>query len=225
MRLLVVEDEEDLNEIIVKELRSQGYLVDTCFDGNTALDYFSLEKYDGAILDVMLPYLDGFQVLQEIRKKGNQTPVLFLTARNDKADIVRGLDIGADDYILKPFDFDELLARIRVMVRRKVEVGENSYRCGNLVVNVNDHSIKRGEKEILLSPKEYALLLCLIRNKNTVMTRQQIENNLWEFDYGRYSNVVDVYIRYLRKKIDDGFEHKMIQTIRGVGYMLRGENE
>ena len=224
MRLLVAEDEEDLNEVIARELRTQGYLVDTCFDGNEALEYLSLEKYDGAILDVMMPYKDGFQVLQEIRNKGNQTPVLFLTARNHKADIIRGLDIGADDYLVKPFDFGELLARIRVMVRRRVEVQENNYHCGELVINENEHTIKRGDKEIILSPKEYALLLCLVRNKNTVMTRQQIENNLWEFDSGGYSNVIDVYIRYLRKKIDDGFEYKMIQTIRGVGYMIKGED-
>lgn len=110
------------------------------------------------------------------------------------------------------------------MVRRRVEVQENTYQCGELVINENEHTIKRGDKEIILSPKEYALLLCLVRNKNTVMTRQQIENNLWEFDSGGYSNVIDVYIRYLRKKIDDGFEYKMIQTIRGVGYMIKGED-
>ena len=201
MKLLIVEDEKDLNEITVKELMINGYIVDSCFDGEEAYSYLSLGEYDGAILDVMLPKLDGFEVLEKIRNQGIQTPVLFLTARDAKKDIIRGLDSGADDYISKPFDFDELLARIRVMLRKKVENRENIYRCGELVINCNDYSVFRGDKPISLSAKEFQLLLYLVRNKGLVVTREQIENNLWQFDSGNTSNIIDVYIRYLRKKL------------------------
>ncbi|MDE6833278.1 MAG: response regulator transcription factor [Ruminococcus sp.] len=223
MKLLVVEDERDLNEIIKKELSANGYIVDTCFDGEEAYEYLSLDKYDGAILDIMLPKLDGFAVLERIRNKGIQTPVLFLTAKDSKKDIIRGLDSGADDYISKPFDFGELLARIRVMLRKKVETRENIYRCGELVVNCNDYTVFRNDKNISLSAKEFQLLLYLVRNKGLVLTREQIENNLWHFESENCSNIIDVYIRYLRKKIDDGYDRKMIHTVRGVGYQLKEE--
>lgn len=223
MRLLVVEDERDLNEIITKELIVNGYVVDSCYDGQQAYEYLTLGEYDGAILDVMLPKLDGFGVLKRIRDEGIQTPVLFLTARDTIKDIVRGLDLGADDYISKPFDLDELLARVRVMLRKKVETRENIYRCGDLVVNCNDYSVSRADKPITLSTKEFQLLMFLVRNKGIVVTREQIENNLWQFDNESNSNVIDVYIRYLRKKIDDGYDKKMIHTIRGVGYQLKEE--
>lgn len=223
MRLLVVEDETDLNEIITKELTIKGYVVDSCFDGQQAYEHLSLSEYDGAILDIMLPKLDGFEVLEKIRSKGIQTPVLFLTARNSKKDTIRGLDLGADDYISKPFDLDELLARIRVMLRKKVETRENIYYCGELVINCNDHTVLRQDNPISLSAKEFQLLLYLVRNKGIVVTREQIENNLWRFENENCSNVIDVYIRYLRKKIDDGYDKKMIHTIRGVGYQLKAE--
>lgn len=221
MRLLVVEDEKDLNEIITKQLRINGYVVDSCFDGRQAYEYLSVGGYDGAVLDVMLPELNGFELLKKVRDNGIQTPILFLTARNNKKDIIKGLDLGADDYISKPFDLDELLARIRVMLRKKVDVRENIYRCGDLEVNCNDHTVKRGGKNIELSAKEFQLLLFLARNKNIVLTREQIENNIWQFEKESNSNVIDVYIRYLRKKIDDGYDKKLIHTIRGVGYQLK----
>lgn len=223
MRLLVVEDEQDLNEIIAKHLTINGYVVDSCFDGQQAYEYLSQSEYDGAVLDIMLPGLDGFEVLEKIRNKGIQTPVLFLTARDSKKDIIRGLDSGADDYISKPFDLDELLARIRVMLRKKIETRENIYSCGELVINCNDHTVLRCGNPVSLSAKEFQLLLYLIRNKGIVVTREQIENNIWHFDNENCSNVIDVYIRYLRKKIDDGYENKMIHTIRGVGYQLKEE--
>ncbi|MCQ2460480.1 MAG: response regulator transcription factor [Ruminococcus sp.] len=223
MKLLVVEDEKDLNDIIVKELTLNGYIVNSCYDGQQAYEYMILGEYDGAILDIMLPEIDGFEVLEKIRNKGIQTPVLFLTARVQKKDIIRGLDLGADDYISKPFDLDELLARIRVMLRKKVETRENTYSCGELVVNCNDHTVFRGDKSITLSAKEFQLLLYLVRNKGIVVTREQIQNSIWEFDNDNCSNVIDVYIRYLRKKIDDGYEQKLIHTIRGVGYQLKAE--
>lgn len=223
MKLLVVEDEKDLNDIIVKELTLNGYIVNSCYDGQQAYEYMILGEYDGAILDIMLPEIDGFEVLEKVRNKGIQTPVLFLTARVQKKDIIRGLDLGADDYISKPFDLDELLARIRVMLRKKVEKRENTYSCGELIVNCNDHTVFRGDKSITLSAKEFQLLLYLVRNKGIVVTREQIQSSIWEFDNDNCSNVIDVYIRYLRKKIDDGYEQKLIHTIRGVGYQLKAE--
>lgn len=223
MKILVVEDEKDLNRLICKELESDGYLVESCFDGASAYDYLSLGDYDGVILDVMLPKMDGFEVLRRVRKEGITTPVLFLSARGDVKDIVNGLDIGADDYIVKPFQIQELLARVRVMTRKKVDVRENIYRCGDLTMDCNAHKVWRGEREIDLSPREYAVLLYLIRNQNIVVTRDQIEANIWDSEQSGCSNVIDVYIRYLRKKIDNDEEFKMIQTVRGVGYLLKSQ--
>lgn len=223
MRLLVVEDEKDLNSIIVKNLEAEGYIVDSCYDGEDAVLYMTTVNYDAVILDVMIPRLSGFEVLKKIREMKIETPVLFLTARDHVDDIVFGLNIGADDYMVKPFSFDELMARLRVIVRRRPEVRENIYTCGDLSLNVNTRRVTRQGKEISLSPKEYAILECLIRNKNIVLTRAQIESNIWDMDYNGESNVIDVYIRYLRRKIDDDFDEKLIQTVRGVGYMLKCE--
>ena len=221
MRLLVVEDEKDLNSIIVKNLEAEGYIVDSCYDGEDAVIYMTTIDYDAVILDVMIPKMSGFEVLKKVREMKIETPVLFLTARDHVDDIVFGLNIGADDYMVKPFSFDELMARLRVIVRRKPEVRENIYTCGDLILNVNTRQVTRQGREISLSPKEYAILECLIRNKNIVLTRAQIESNIWDMDYSCESNVIDVYIRYLRKKIDDDFDEKLIQTVRGVGYMLK----
>ncbi len=223
VKILVVEDEKNLNHIIVKVLQKEGYSVDFCYDGESACDYLFGEEYDTVILDIMLPVMDGLSVLKKIRGKGLGTPILLLTAKDTTADIVEGLDAGADDYIVKPFVFDELLARVRVMVRKKVGLHENVYRCGNLIVDLNRHQVSRAGKEINLTPKEFSVLLYLIRNQNKVVSREQIEASLWDIDAVCDSNVIDVYIRYLRKKIDQEYEHKMIQTIRGVGYLLKSE--
>lgn len=225
MKLLVVEDEKDLNRILVKNLVAEGYSVDSCFDGESALDYILAAEYDGVVLDVLLPKIDGLQILKTIREKDIQVPVLFLTACTDTDDVVAGLDAGADDYVTKPFSFNELLARIRVMTRKKVEIRENIYQCGDLMLNYNDRTVKRGGREINLSAKEFSILFYMIRNQNIVLTREQIENNIWNMDYEGSSNIIDVYIRYLRKKVDDGFEDKLIQTIRGAGYMLKWEDK
>ena len=223
MRLLVVEDEKDLNRIIVRTLEAEGYLIDACYNGMDAMAYITTIEYDAVILDVMLPELNGFEVLKRMRSLKLEIPVLFLTARDRVEDIVFGLNSGADDYMVKPLSFDELLARIRVITRRNPEVRENIYQCGDLVINCNDRSVTRQGKEIVLSPKEYAVLEYLARNKNVALTRSQIESNIWDMDYDNESNVIDVYIRYLRKKIDDDYEEKLIQTVRGVGYMLKCE--
>lgn len=223
MKILVVEDEKDMNRIIKKELEAEGYLVDVCYDGDSAYDYLTMEEYDGAVLDVMLPKMNGFEVLKKARSHGIQTPVLFLSARSHIDDIVEGLDIGADDYMVKPFAFQELSARVRAMTRKKAGVHENIYRCADLSVDCNEHMVRRGDTVINLSPKEFSVLLYLIRNQNIVVSREQIEANIWDMEHDSYSNVIDVYIRYLRKKIDDPYEMKLIQTIRGVGYVLRAD--
>lgn len=221
MRLLVCEDEKDLNRIISMKLSSDGYAVDSCFDGEEALDYLEFTEYDGVILDIMMPKIDGTEVLRRMRSSGNLTPVLFLTAKDTVDDKVRGLDEGANDYVVKPFSFDELTARIRAMMRKNYSVSSNIVTVSDLSVDIAAHRVKRGNDEIILSSKEFALLQYLIINKGVVLSREKIENHIWNYDYEGGTNVVDVYIRYLRKKIDDGRENKLIHTIRGSGYVLR----
>jgi two-component system copper resistance phosphate regulon response regulator CusR len=220
MRILVVEDEKDLNSIICSKLVKEGYNVDACYDGQAALDYMEAENYDGAIMDIMIPNKDGITVLREMRNAGIQVPVLFLTAKTETQDIVRGLDAGASDYMTKPFEFSELMARLRVMLRTQNQVNENVITCGSLVVDMNNRQAIRDGKVIDLTVREYAILEYLARNRNMVVTREQIRVNIWNIDDDINSNVIDVYIRYLRRKIDDNYEEKLIHTIRGVGYKL-----
>lgn len=221
MRILIAEDERDLNLIIKKKLQNSGYTVDSVFDGEEALDFIAAADYDGIILDVMMPIHDGFYVLSELRKAGKKTPVLFLTARDSVEDRVKGLDSGANDYLIKPFSFDELMARLRAMTRPAFGLSDNILSIDNLTVNCTSHEVKRGEKLIALSAKEYTLLTYMLKNKGRVLSREQLENHVWSFDYEGGSNIVEVYIRYLRKKIDDGFDKKLIHTIRGLGYVIR----
>lgn len=220
MRVLVVEDEKDLNSIICSKLVKEGYNVDACYDGQAALDYMEAENYDGAIMDIMIPNKDGITVLREMRNAGIQVPVLFLTAKTETQDIVRGLDAGASDYMTKPFEFSELMARLRVILRTQNPVNENVITCGSLVVDMNNRQAIRDGKVIDLTVREYAILEYLARNRNVVLTREQIRVNIWNIDDDVNSNVIDVYIRYLRRKIDDNYEEKLIHTIRGVGYKL-----
>ena len=224
MRILIVEDEKDLNRTIAQKLESEHYNVDCCYDGREAVEYITLAEYDGVILDAMLPGLDGFEVLRQVRAKGIETPVMFLSAKDDIADIVRGLDEGADDYMVKPFSFTELLARLRVMLRCPVSSRRNVYKAGTLTLDTSSHIVRREGKRIDVSPKEYAVLLFLLRNINQVVSREQIEANIWNVESDISSNVVDVYIRHLRKKLDDNYEPKLIQTVRGAGYMLLCED-
>ena len=224
MRILIAEDQKDLNRIITKRLSAEGYYVDSCFDGEEALSYIEMAEYDGIILDIMMPKRDGLSVLHSLREKGVGTPVLFLTARDAVEDRVLGLDSGADDYLVKPFAFDELIARIRAMTRKSAGNSSNIFSVADLVMDTASHTVTRGGKEIALSAKEFSLLEYLLRNKGHVLSRTMIENNLWNFDYSGGTNAVDVYIRYLRKKVDDGFEPKLIHTVRGCGYVLK-ENQ
>jgi DNA-binding response OmpR family regulator len=223
MRILVVEDERDLNSILAKKLTLEGYSVDCCFDGETAQDYIEIGEYDAVILDIMLPIMGGLEVLKQLRKRNNLTPVLLLTARDSIEDRVKGLDSGADDYLVKPFAFAELLARIRVMTRKNSGNATNVFTIADLTVNCDSHNVTRNGQIIPLSSKEFAVLEYLIRNKGIVLRREQIERHIWNYDYEGCSNVIDVYIRYLRRKIDDAFDVKLIHTVRGVGYMLKEE--
>ena len=221
MRILVVEDDIDLNNIIVKKLSAEGYAVDSCFHGRDALEYLASVAYDAAVMDIMMPEMDGLETVRRLRASGSLTPVLFLTARDTVADRVRGLDIGANDYLIKPFSFDELTARIRVMTRVASANPTNIYTLADLTMDTETHIVQRGGKEISLTMREYALLQYLLRNKNKILSRQKIEDNVWSYDYEGGTNVVDVYITYLRKKIDEGQAVKLIHTVRGIGYCLK----
>lgn len=228
MRILVVEDEKKINDVIVKTLKKEKYGVDSCFDGEEALDYIFSVEYDIILLDIMLPKKDGFEVLKSMRKKGIKTPVLFLTARDQIEDRVRGLDLGADDYLVKPFAFEELLARIRVVLRKNsgsVEDSGNILKIANLTVDCNKHEVFRDDVSIKLSAKEFSILEYMIRNKGRVVSKEKIEEHVWDFDYEGGSNIVEVYIKFLRKKVDNDFSPKLIHTIRRVGYILKVENE
>lgn len=225
MRILVVEDEKNLNDIIVKKLKLEKYGVDFCFDGEEAVDYILATEYDAIILDIMLPKLDGFEVLKKIRSKNVKTPVLLLTARDSVEDRVKGLDSGADDYLIKPFSFEELLARVRVLLRRNNSSSENTYTLANLTVIIDSHTVLRDNQKIKLSMREFSILEYMIRNKERVLSRESIEQHIWDYGYEGGTNVVDVYIRYLRKKIDNGYSPKLIHTIRGLGYVLKVEDD
>ncbi|MBR2504263.1 MAG: response regulator transcription factor [Oscillospiraceae bacterium] len=225
MRILVVEDTVDMNMLIVKTLRKNGYSVDSCYDGEEAQSYILGAQYDGVILDIMMPKLDGYGLLGWMREKGYDTPVLFLTARDAVSDRVKGLDAGADDYLVKPFDFDELLARVRAMTRKRTGSRSNVFTLCDLTVDVQRRTVHRNGTEISLLPKEFTILEHLIRNQGIVMSREQLEDKIWNFDFTGSSNNIDGYMSRLRKKIDGDDKVKLIHTIRGVGWVLReGEN-
>jgi len=224
MRILVVEDEKDLNRIIAKTLTAEGMSVDSCFDGEEAMEFIRGAEYDAAVMDISMPKKDGLSVVREMREAGNATPVLFLSARDSIGDRVAGLDSGADDYLVKPFSYDELLARVRVLTRKYTGNKTNVYTLADLTVNTEARSAARGGKDLGLSAKEYALLEYLIRNKGVVLSRENIENNIWNYDYAGGTNVVDVYMSYLRKKVDNGFDRKLIHTVWGAGWVLREES-
>ena len=221
MRILLAEDEKDLNHIIAQKLTADGYSVDCCFDGEEAIAVLSYTDYDAVILDIMMPKADGYAVLDALRRMKRTTPVLFLTARDSVSDRVKGLDRGANDYLVKPFSFEELSARLRAMMRTSFGASSNVLCIGDLSMDCSAHTVARNGMEIHLSAKEYALLEYLIRNKGVVLSRIQIEENIWGFDYEGSSNIVDVYIRYLRRKIDKDHPVKLIHTIRGSGYVLK----
>ena len=202
-------------------MEDEGYSVDSCFNGADALEYALSAKYDVMILDIMLPKLDGLELVRRLRRRGDTTPVLFLTARDSVADKVEGLESGGDYYLTKPFDFQELLAVVHVMTRKYTGNRSNVFTVGDLSIDTASHSVTRAGKSIDLTSKEFSLLEYMVRNKGVVLSREMIENNLWNYDYEGGTNVVDVYVGYLRKKMDTGFDKKLIRTVWGTGWVLK----
>jgi len=221
MRVLIVEDEKSLADILKKGLEEEGYAVDVAYDGEDGLFMAENEPSDVIVLDIMLPVIDGMTILKNIRKAGMKTPVLMLTARDTVMDKVSGLDSGADDYLTKPFHFEELLARLRALIRRDSEVNASVIEIGDLTVNIATHEVRRGEKNVLLSAREYSLLEYMAVNRNKVMSRTLLSEHLYDHDFDLDSNVIDVFINRIRNKIDRGFDKKLIHTIRGTGYMMK----
>lgn len=222
MRILIVEDEKSLADIIKKGLEEEDYAVDVAYNGEDGLFMAENEPSDLIILDIMLPIVDGMTILKKIRKAGVKTPVLMLTAKDTLADKVSGLDSGADDYLTKPFLFEELLARIRALLRRNSEAKTSMIEIGDLVINMATREVKRRGRDILLSAKEYVLLEFLAINKNKVLSRTVLSEHLYDYNFDLDSNVIDVFIHRIRNKIDKGFERKLIHSLRGSGYMLKG---
>jgi DNA-binding response OmpR family regulator len=222
MRILIVEDEKSLADILKKGLEEEGYAVDVSYNGEEGLFMAENEPSDLIILDIMLPVIDGMTILKRIRKAGTKTPVFMLTAKDTIMDKVSGLDSGADDYLTKPFSFEELLARMRALLRRHTEAKTSVLMIENLTIDTATHEIKREGKDILLSAKEYALLEYMAINRNKVLSRTALTEHLYNQDFDLDSNVIDVFINRIRKKIDRGYDIKLIHTVRGAGYMLRG---
>ncbi len=225
MRILLIEDEKKLAGFIRKGLVEQSYSVDVAYDGMRGFDLASQKDYDLIILDIVLPKQNGWTTCKEIRKKGITTPILMLTALGETDDKVKGLDSGADDYLTKPFEFAEFLARVRAILRRKYSQSETILRVDGLALDPARHIIERDGKTLKVSAKEFALLEYLMRNHGKVMTRTQISEHVWDIDFDRGSNVIDVYIKSLRQKVDKGFSKRLIHTVIGIGYVLREENE
>lgn len=220
MRILIVEDEKKMAAVLKKGLEAENHRVTLAFDGRTGLELGSTE-FDVIVLDLMLPLIDGFEVARRLRKNGNQTPILMLTARDAVPDIVKGLDLGADDYLTKPFSFEVFLARLRSVARRGATPRPIILQVDDLVLNPASHVVTRGEHEIHLSPTEFRLLELLMRRSGRVVPRDAIVEAVWDFDHDVEENTLDTFIRLLRSKIDREHDRKLIQTIRGIGYTIR----
>jgi DNA-binding response OmpR family regulator len=220
MRILLVEDEPGIANFVRQGLTEAGYAVDLAWDGREGLAYARAADYDVLVLDIMLPKMNGLALLQELRRQGDKTPALMLTARDTVNDRVAGLDAGADDYLVKPFAFPELLARVRALLRRPPLQMGTTLQVGDLFMDTTRREVSRAGQTIDLTPREYAVLEYLMRHPNQVLTRDQIAEHVWNFDFYNESNVVDVYIGYLRRKIDQGQDVSLIQTVRGVGYRI-----
>ncbi len=223
MRILVVEDEKKIADFIRRGLKEEGYAVDMAPDGEEGLFLAKTNDYDLVLLDLMLPKLDGLTLCRKLKGAKIKTPVIMLTAKNTVKEKVMGLDSGADDYLTKPFAFEELLARIRAMLRKKDAQAPTKLKAADLEIDLLTHKVIRGSKEIELTTKEYSLLEYLMRNEGTIVTRTMISEHVWDIDFDTFTNVIDVYINYLRNKVDSGFKKKLIHTVRGRGYILKEE--
>jgi heavy metal response regulator len=223
VRILVVEDEKKVASFIKKGLEEEYYSVDIAFDGKEGFRLALNEEYDLVVLDVMLPFKDGFTVLRELRAQNIQTPVLFLTAKGSLTDKIEGLNLGADDYLTKPFSFEELVARVRALLRRVSVSKSTDLLAGDLTLDTQTHKVLRNGNEITLTPKEYAILEYLIRNKNKIISRTILTEHVYDYHFDTDTNVIDVYINKLRNKIDKGFDKQLLNTVRGIGYMIKDE--
>ncbi len=221
MRILIVEDEVKIALFIKRGLKEEGYAADIASDGEQGDFFLSSNDYDLIILDLMLPKMDGLTLCHKLRKEGKQTPIIMLTAKDTVKDKVKGLDCGADDYLAKPFAFEELLARIRVLLRKKDNLVVTQLKVNDLSMDLLTQKVTRGQRSIELTVKEYALLEYLMRNAGNIVTRTMISEHVWDINFDTMTNVIDVYINYLRNKIDSGSESKMIHTVRGKGYLLK----
>ena len=221
MKILVVEDERDLNRIITKHLKKNNYSVDRCFDGQEALDFISYSEYDLIITDIMMPNVDGYEFIDKLRANKNNTPVIMLTAKDALEDKIVGLDSGADDYIVKPFEFDELLARIRVLMRRNYGLATNIIQIEEVTLDLAKKQVTKSGEIIDLTGKEYEVLEYLMKNKGSILSRDQILNHVWDYEYEGASNIVDVIIKNIRKKLDRGEGNTIIYTKRGLGYFVK----
>lgn len=221
MQILIVEDEKKMAAVLKKGLEAENHRVTLAYDGRTGLDLSGTTEFDVVVLDLMLPVIDGFEVARRLRKDGNQTPILMLTARDAVADIVRGLDLGADDYLTKPFSFEVFLARLRSVARRGSAPRTTVLRVDDLVLNPASHQVTRGKREVHLSPTEFRLLELLMRRSGRVVPRDAIVEAVWDFNHEVEENTLDTFIRLLRSKIDREHDHKLIQTVRGIGYTIR----
>jgi heavy metal response regulator len=224
MRILVVEDEKKVSSFIKRGLEEEKYEVDTAGDGEEGLKMALSKPYDLIVLDWMLPKKDGLAVVRELREKKTPTPVLMLTAKDSLEDIIAGLDSGSDDYLTKPFAFAELLARVRALMRRSEMDKGAELRFGDLRLDPVSHKVWRKDKEIDLTAKEYGLLEYFMRNANQVLTRTMIADHVWDYTFDTFTNIIDVYVNYLRKKIDRDADKKLIHTVRGVGYIFKEED-
>ncbi|MCE5342063.1 MAG: response regulator transcription factor [Eubacteriales bacterium] len=223
MRLLIVEDDDALRTVLTKQLSAEGYATDACASGTDGLEYAMAMMYDGIILDIMLPGIDGLEILRHLREAHNESAVLLLTAMDAVADRIKGLNMGADDYLAKPFALDELLARVRALLRKRSAERSPWLTVADLQMDTSAHTVTRAGRRIDLTAKEYAMLEYFLRNAGQVLTRDQITDHVWNFECSFASNLVDVYVRYLRGKIDKNEKVKLLQTVRGAGYVLRAE--
>ena len=221
MRILLAEDQEKLNSVVTHKLTKEGYAVDSCYDGEDAWDYIESTEYDVVLLDIMMPGMSGLEVLKKMRSADNHTPVIMMTALGQTDDKITGLDMGADDYLVKPVDLDEMIARIRSVVRRSGNKASNIIQIQDLTVDIAAKSVTRAGEDIPLTAKEYNIFEYLVQNSGRIISKEQILDHIWNFDFEGDVSIIDVYMHHIRKKVDGKYENKLIRTVKGAGYVVK----
>lgn len=221
MRVLVAEDQKKLNDIVSRKLTKEGYAVDSCYDGDETWDYISSTEYDAVLLDIMMPGMSGLDVLKKMRDSGMTTPVIMMTALGTTGDKITGLDSGADDYIVKPFDLDEMIARTRSVIRRSGNRASNEITIKDLKIDLAAKTATRAGQDIPLTSKEYNIFEYLVQNAGRVISKEQILDHIWNYDYAGDTSIIDVYMHHIRKKVDGDYEEKLIKTVKGAGYIIK----